>query len=247
MIRLLPMLCLWACGADAPVDPFAHRLEGAAQELEFALDASDPEPLIALLSGPRIAVEDGCPSVERIEDTAGIRETWTGGCVQADGTFIDGQLERFEGTTGDWISAEGFAVLRDDALLFYLDGAIEMAGEGGIWLIDATATTCGLEQDCAQGTMSVDLAFSIFPAAGFPHDYDVTVSGFIATDTTPILIDGAWRIDRAVCGIEPMDGTIAIQRGTHQTLRLDGAVACDACAEWALQGRPAPSYCATAL
>ena len=115
-------------------------------------------------------------------------------------------------------------------------------------MIDAAATTCStLGRNCAVGTVSVDLALTVFPAETYPVNYDVTVSGVVTTDTSPIVFDGAWSIDRTVCGIEPTEGMVAIQRGTHQSLQLDGATACDACAEWVLQGRPAPAYCATSF
>jgi len=248
MLRLFPTLLLAACGTDLTEDPVGPDLDAAAQDVEDALDAADPEPLLALLMGTDMPTMAGCPTVDRVEEPEGTREIWTGGCFQPDGTFVDGRLERFEGLDGTWVSGEAFALVRDGQTALFLDGAIELKGDGDIWLIDATATTCSnLGRSCEVGTVSVDLALTVFPAETYPTVYDVTVSGVVTTETSPILVDGAWRIDRTACGIEPMDGMVAIQHGTHQTLQLDGANTCDACAEWVLQGRPAPAYCATSF
>jgi hypothetical protein len=233
---------------DPSADSFGPDLDSASDDVEVALTAADPEPLIALLAGPGLDIVDGCPTVERLASAEGVRELWTGDCIQTDGTFISGRLERFEGASTGWVSGEGFGIYRNGRMEMFIDGAVSLSGEGGLWLVDATATTCSASGwNCADGTVSVDLAFTVFPTEGYPSAYEVTVSGVVASDASPIVIDGAWSIDRETCGVEPTGGMIAIQRGVHQTLQLDGAVACDACADWVLQGRPVSAYCATSF
>ena len=143
-----------------------------------------------------------------------------------------------------WTAGEAFSVIGAEGLERYLDGAVEVTGEDALWLAEATATACA-GNTCAQGAAAVDLSYTIHPAEGYPHDYDLTVSGVVAPleDAGAIVIDGAWSIEDGTCPMEPIQGLIVIQRTDHQTLSLDGATACDACAVWMVQGRDAPAFC----
>ena len=120
--------------------------------------------------------------------------------IQPDGTRIEGRLSWFDGHNTAWTAGEGFTVSGPEGLLYSLDGAIEVQGEDTLWLAEANATTCS-GATCAIGPVAVDLSYTIFPAEGYPTDYDVTVSGVVAgTDEAgTIVIEGAWSIDEDVC------------------------------------------------
>ena len=111
-------------------------------------------------------------------------------------------------------------------------------------MLEAAASLCGLESwECTDGVLGVDLSFSVYPAQGFPHDYDTTVSGVIATNSTPVTVDGAWSTDTSRCEIEAANGMFTVSQGEHHALTLNGALACDGCGEWQVQGQPTPGLC----
>lgn len=223
-------------------------LQTAAAELTQALQAARPDPLLAWALEPHGLVDtsSGCPLVTAVEQEGGTMELWEGDCVQPDGTRIEGQLRWFDGHSTAWASAEGFAVIGPEGLIYSLDGAVEIQGEDALWLAEANATACA-GQTCSTGLIAVDLSYTIFPAEGYPQDYDLTVSGVVAgaEESGTIMIEGAWSIDDAACESEPVQGLVAVKRGAHQTLHLDGASACDTCADWVVQGRVVPAFCGT--
>ena len=81
------------------------------------------------------------------------------------------------------------------------------------------------------------------PAAGFPEDYDATVSGTVATERASMTLDGAWSVDRGQCASEPVSGMLSIQRGEHHALTHDGALSCDGCVGWQVQGQDTNGLC----
>jgi len=220
------------------------NLDTAAWDMQLAIEGARPEPLLGWAIDPHAWVDtaSGCPMVTQTDQGDGMLEVWEGNCVQPDGTWIEGHLQWFDGPSGAWAAGENFSVTSEDGLQRHLDGAVEIVGDGALWLAEATATACS---DCSNGTLTVDLAFTVFPAEGYPQDYDLTVSGVIAPpeDSGAIVVDGAWSIEDSTCSVEPSRGLFAIQRADHQTITLDGATACDSCAVWTVQGRDAPAYC----
>ena len=97
------------------------------------------------------------------------------------------------------IAGDGFALYIDERLELYLDGAIEIWEQDELLLLDASATWCGLDAvDCAEGPITLDLSYSIYPAAGYPDIYDVTVSGVVAP-AAPIAVEGSWSVDFSIC------------------------------------------------
>jgi len=244
--RFLAITLLSACAFRAEQTPVGPDMNLAATELSLALEGSRPEPLLNWALDPHglIDTNSGCPSITQSSVDGGLLEVWEGGCEQPDGTQIDGRLIWFDGPTSAWTSAEGFSVTGPDGLELALDGAVEITGEGALWLADATATACA-GASCANPALSVDLAYTVFPAEGYPSDYDLTVSGVIAIveESGAITIDGAWSIDESACAEEPIQGLVAVQSSNHQTLTLNGSDTCDDCAAWVVQGRDAPAYC----
>jgi hypothetical protein len=239
-------LLLTACGVSTTPAPTGPDLAGAADDLQATLERSNPQPLLAWALEPHSLLDtsSGCPAVTVTEQEGGVFEQWQGDCEQPDGTQVHGSLTWFDGPDSAWTAGEQFSVEDFEGLVISLDGAVEVQGEGALWLAEANAMTCQ-GTACADGPMAVDLSYTIFPAEGYPLDYDVTVSGVVAESGGAIIIDGAWSIDEATCAREPINGLIAVKHGTHQTLRLDGASACDACGSWMVQGRDAPAYCGT--
>ena len=103
------------------------------------------------------------------------------------------------------------------------------------------AAVVALATHCANLT-TVDLSYSIYPAGGYPDTYDVTVSGVVSSGMQ-IAVEGAWSIDLASCPGEPTDGVFALQQSERHDLILDGAIDCDSCADWTVQGVSVTQFC----
>ncbi len=230
---------LVGCGSTAPTDASAPD----ASVLVTTLAASRPEPLVELVLDPReaLGVEDECPRVVEVDET---QERWVGGCSLSDGTRVTGELSLYDGPEGAWVAADGFALRQDDELLLYLDGAVELFGDGDQMTLDAAASMCGVGLSCAEGIATVDLSFSLFPLATWPVDYDATVTGVVALGgTAPTAVDATWSIDEAICASEPVDGLFTLARGERHALTLDGQEDCDGCAIWTIQGLAVGEHC----
>lgn len=232
------LLVLIGCDADAPAPVSAPDPSTVRQ----ALIAAHPEPLIELVDDTRavIGAEDGCPSLE-VEDG---QERWVGGCTLSDGTAVEGTLVRYDGPEGTWVASEGFALREGGELLFYLDGAIEIYGEGDLLQMDAAASLCGVGLSCVDGPLTVDLSYSLYPLVQYPTSYDATVTGVVLGEQGgPISVDGAWSVNDATCSDEPASGIFAIRQREQHALILDGDRACDGCAGWSVQGLGVGRYC----
>lgn len=218
-----------------------------------AVRTVQPGPILALpdLIEDILDADDACPVLavmEHGDDGLGTtRELWTGGCQLSDGTVVDGVLEWVAQPDGLWIAGEGFSITRDGTQELYVDGTLEIIEQQDLLLVDADATWCGHSAfPCDGDPLTVDLRYSIYPAHQYPEIYDVTVSGVVAPGA-PIAVEGSWRVDQRICATEPMDGVFALDDGQRHDLTLDGAVACDACAEWVVQGRAVSPFCDVAL
>lgn len=247
-MRNLTLLLLIGCGAEQA----AHTTPDGAV-VERAIRTARPGPLLEMSALIRDLApsEPGCPQIEVLESADGVptRELWTGGCQLSDGTLIDGALELVDQNDGteEWLSGDAFAVTRmvagDAELELFLDGTLEAVEQQDLLLLDAAASWCGGESaPCADGLVTVDLSYSIYPAYGYPDAYDVTVSGVVAPGA-PIAVEGSWSIDLGACPGEPTDGVFALRQGERHDLTLDGSVSCDACAGWTVQGLPVDNYC----
>lgn len=246
--RNFSLLLLIGCGAEQ----VSHTTPDGAV-VERAIRTARPGPLLELpaLIRELVPAEPGCPQVEILEsvDDVPTRELWTGGCQLSDGTLIDGSLELVNQLNGaeEWLSGDAFTVTRmvagDAELELFLDGTLEASEQQDLLLLDAAASWCGGDAaPCADGMVTVDLSYSIYPADGYPDSYDVTVSGVVAPGA-PIAVEGSWSIDLRACPGEPTDGVFALRQGERHDLTLDGSVACDACADWTVQGLPVDDYC----
>ena len=253
---LVPVaLLMGACGtvespsAIGPAD---------ASLLREGLAATSPDVWIDLVEDPTDILGDtlDCPLYEPLSPLAGdaplgevpLRERWSGPCFQSDGTRVTGSLERFDDGELTWRAGQGFEMRREGELLFALDGAIELGGQGDLLLVDTTVTASGSPgADCVDGLRTLDLAWTIFPSQGYPDAYDATVSGVVGYGASPVAIEGTWSIDTASCGTEPASGTIAVDQGWRQYIELDGAEDCDACATWVVKGVEVPEVCGLQL
>lgn len=250
MIRLLPIAALFLAGCLAEPEQLRAPDNTAVEQ---AIRTARPGPLLALpgLLRDMVPAEPGCPQIDVLEATGGTptRELWTGGCQLSDGTLIDGSLELLERDDEQWLAGDAFSVTRptpDGAELeLYLDGALEAIEQQDLLLLDAAATWCGGDDvPCTDGPVTVDLSYSIYPASGYPDAYDVTVSGVsVSAPAAPIAVEGSWSIDLAACPGEPTDGVFAFRQDERHDLTLDGSLACDACADWSVQGVPVTDFC----
>jgi hypothetical protein len=238
------LLMLTACGISPATTPV---VEADPAPLLEAMSAVQPEPLVELVEHPHtvIGTAEDCPVVTVLESAPDtLREHWQGGCTLESGHEVTGEIERFDGPDGAWIAGNGFRLQLGSDTIFMLDGAIEVSVSGELWLIDAAASVCGTENwACTQGLLGLDLAFSIYPAALFPNDYDTTVSGAMATEDSTFTLDGAWSVDDSTCILEPTRGMLSVQQGLHHALTLNGADNCDGCIGWQVQGQPTPGLC----
>lgn len=238
LLALAPA-CAGAPVADAPVPAALLTAEAAAARA--VVDAVDPLPLLAFPEVLLAALPPGgdCPLVR---EDGGI-VTWTGGCTSADGRFtIDGELQSSTGEGRRWVAGEGFAVRAGGAALVQLDGAIEEEQQGEVVLLDASATWCGGAAPCAEGPRTVDLSFTLLPAAAAPERFDGTVMGAVGLLDGVVTVEGAWR--GAACGLEADHGLFAFGGALRHTLVWEGRAACDACADWTVEGLAAPPLCA---
>ena len=252
MIRTLPVLLLIACDPISQIAAETLYADSAADSamVEQALDAVRPGPILALTDriAALTALGGACPRVDVLEQDAEgepVREVWSGGCSTADGAQIEGFVEVHSTERGQWMAGEALSVSRDGGLELYFDGAIETVEQDDLLLIEAAATWCSPEAPCGTEDLTVDLSYSIYPAAGYPDVYDITVSGITigAATETPITVEGAWSINAEACATEPTNGAFALQRGERHDLGMDGALSCDDCAVWTVQGVDAPPYC----
>lgn len=241
---IIPLII--ACGGTDAAD----TMEFDSAPMVEATQATQPEPLVALVeqSHTVIGTEIDCPSVEVVSQTPDtLHERWTGGCTMSDGTQVNGTVERFDGPNAAWIVGNNFRLQKDLETTFMLDGAVTLHVSGDLWLVEAAASVCGLENwGCPNGTLGLDLSFTLYPAHGFPNDYDTTVSGVVAAHSTPLTVDGAWSIDSELCEIEPVTGLLTVSQGDHHSFTLNGAFACDGCGDWQVQGQPTPGLCGIA-
>ncbi len=252
-----------ACGSSAEEGLSERPDPGLLTE---GLAQVSPEPWIDLVEDTSAWAGDlsPCADSERIEefdDEGGllsVRESWSGPCELADGSFVRGHLERFEDEDRSWLAGRSFQLLRDDETVFLLDGAVELGGQGDLLLLDAAASTCGAPgQSCEEGVHTLDLTWTVYPAHGYPEAYDATVSGVVGSvfsgveavgdEDVPMSVEGTWSIDSSACELEPASGTIAVQRGERHAVELDGLEECDACATWVVQGVDGEAFCELSL
>jgi len=240
MIRALPALALLAgCDGTQPQD----RAAPDPKTLAPILSVSRPESLMDLVLDTREALgaEEDCPSVTAMDEGL---ERWMGGCRLSDGTQVEGELTRYDGPEGVWVAADGFT-LRDGAgLALYLDGAVELIGEGDQMTLDVAASLCGVGLSCDAGVATADLSFILYPLTTWPTNYDASVTGVVALGgSAPTAVDGTWSVDVDQCSSEPVDGIFTLARGERHALTLDGQTDCDGCATWNVQGLQVGEYC----
>jgi len=244
MTRILLPFALIGCGAPAGLSEPPAADPTAAIEASAAIQL---DGLIALAEQPAVMMGfDGqCPRVTKMEsDDATIHLRLDGECTSDAGRRITGHLEHYEGPDALWLIGSDFQIIEGESLVFGLDGAIEITPSGSLWLVDVAAAMCGTPSwSCEDGVLALDLNYTVFPAAGFPEDYDTTVSGTVATERTSMTLDGAWSIDRQQCALEPVSGMLSVQRGEHHALTHDGAQICDGCADWQVQGQATDGLC----
>jgi hypothetical protein len=242
-MRLISLSLLYACGTESPetetpvTDP-AH--------MEQMLASINPESLALLVDETEswIPADANCPLVQTLQEEGTNRHVWQGDCVQSDGTLVMGRLELYEAQETTWVVGEGFGIRRDQQLELWLDGAIELVDQDELLLLDVAASVCGINgAECVDGTMVLDLAYTIYPAAGYPTQFDATVSGAIGRDDVLIEVEGTWSMDLDRCTQEPTTGLFAFQQAERHTVAFDGASDCDACAAWQVQGVAVTPYC----
>jgi hypothetical protein len=244
MRLFLPALLLSACGNPAAID---NAILVETSPLRDTFTAISLEPLVSLVEQPLSLIETqaDCPRITVLpsaENTT--HERWQGGCTLADGALVHGELEHFIGPGTEWIAGRDFRIEHGDTLRFGIDGAIEITAADALWLVDAAVALCGTHAwPCDDGVLGLDLAYTIYPAATFPNDYDTTVSGVVATETRTSTLDGAWSVDTQRCAAEPVSGLLSINQGAHHAMTLDGADACDGCAALQVQGLSVPDLC----
>lgn len=244
----LPIIVLVGC--NEAIESGAYPEDVNPQPISEVVQAVQPQPLVELVEHTArvVGTEAECPIVTVLESKEGeIHERWEGGCTLADGSAIQGTLERFDGPDTTWLTGQNFRIERNGQTAFGFDGAIEITALDSLWLVDAAASVCGLRHwECSEGFLGLDLTSTIFPAASFPENYDITVSGAVATDRNTLTLDGAWSVDQSICEIEPTSGMLSVRLGEHHAIELDGAIACDGCASWQVQGQPTPGLCGLA-
>ena len=244
-MRLLVTIGLMTGCNTAVVDE--PLVESDPTPVAEAARAADPGPMVDLVqrTSSIVGIDPDCPRVEPIdtEDVAN-HERWTGGCRLNDGTEVFGVLERRDAPDGAWVTGTDFRLVQQGDLVFALDGAIELTDVDALWLMDISASVCGIGSwPCSDGVLGMDLTATMYPSIGFPDDYDTTVSGAIATDRATTTVDGAWSVNSGLCAIEPTDGSLSVRHGDLHAIELDGQQACDGCAAWEVQGQPMPSLC----
>lgn len=244
MFRFSLPLALIACGSPTKVEPAAVLDPSPALEASAAVQL---DALIGLVEQPMsgFPTSPECPSITPLLDDAEVlHERIIGDCELPNGHLLSGSLERYDGPDGTWLIGSDFQVVDDDQLIFGLDGAIEITPTGSLWLVDAAAALCGTHDwSCTDGVLALDLSYTVFPAEGYPADYDATVSGTVVTERASMTLDGAWSVNIAQCPLEPLTGMLSIQQGEHHAITHDGALACDGCAGWQVQGRATDGLC----
>ncbi|MAY79390.1 MAG: hypothetical protein CL930_01230 [Deltaproteobacteria bacterium] len=244
IILIIPLII--ACGGTEA----SNVAEFDSAPVAEATKATQPEPLVALVEQTHaiVGTEVDCPAVETVSHTPdALHERWTGGCTMSDGTQVKGDLERFDGPNAAWVVGNNFRLQKEQETTFMIDGAVTLHVSGNLWLVEAAASVCGLENwMCTDGFLGLDLSFTLYPAQGFPNDYDTTVSGVVATNSSPLTVDGAWSINSELCEVEPVTGLLTVSQGDHHSFTLNGAFACDGCGDWQVQGQPTPGLCGIA-
>jgi hypothetical protein len=214
------------------------------EPVAMAFSAAQPDLALALLEDPALWLpfDQDCPAVAPSGEG---RERWVGGCTQADGTAIVGELERSLGLDGEWVAGDGFQVVDPDGnLLVLLDGAVEVVANGELIGIGAAFTACGPAHPCALGPVTADLALTLYPSSGYPTRYDLTVDGVVAGNgLSPTTVFGAWSVDRTACPLEPTGGSFVLTGDAPYSLDFDGASVCDACGALGFEGLPSGQAC----
>ena len=244
MTRFFLPLALFGCGTNAGLSEPITADPTAAIEASAAIQL---DGLIALAEQPTavISVDAQCPRVTKLQENDNtLHVRLEGDCTTTTGMQVSGHLEHYEASDALWLIGSDFQIADGDTLVFGLDGAIEITPSGSLWLVDVAAAMCGTQSwSCQDGVLALDLSYTIFPSAGFPDDYDTTVSGTVATARASMTLDGAWSIDRDQCASEPVSGMLSIQRGEHHAITHDGALTCDGCVRWQVQGQETDGLC----
>ena len=245
-MRFLPAVIILLSGCET--EPTELVVPNSAI-VEQAIYIARPEPNLDLPILLRELAENstGCPQVEVLEHGSDghppARVLLTGGCIRPDGAVVDGSLVHVEREDEQWFDGDGFVISRDNERELFFDGTLETSEHQDLLLVDISAAWCGGSAvPCADSPVTVDLSYSIYPAGGYPDAYDVTVSGVVSSGTQ-IAVEGAWSIDLASCPGEPTDGVFALQQGERHDLILDGAIDCDSCADWTVQGVSVTEFC----
>jgi hypothetical protein len=244
-------IIFWLVGCFQP-ETTVNPADVDASSLQNALPFTDPIPLIDIENTLRskIPMSPQCPSIHTIDNL----EIWQADCELRDGHRLEGEL-RFEIDTspylveqGDTIKgrtenilAENFHYTIDGETTLYLDGHIQFWSIDRLLRMEQVLNQCGLYGDgCTEPISYTDMVASIYPSDS--PSYDVTVSGLVLTDS-PILIDGTWHIDPTACPTEASSGMIAVQHTNRHDIILDGAISCDGCADWSIEGSSVGPFC----
>lgn len=244
MLRLFIPLALAACGTPAELSDSVAADPGAVIDASAAIQL---DGIIALAEQTKalMTIDEQCPRVTQLQDDENVLHVrLDGDCTMGNGQYISGHIEHYDSPDGEWLIGSDFQLTETDSLVFGLDGAIEITPTGSLWLVDVAAALCGTQNwSCDDGVLALDLSYTVFPASGFPVDYDATVSGTVVTERGSMTLDGAWSIDREQCEAEPVSGMLSIQQGKHHALTHNGATACDGCADWQVQGQNTDGLC----
>lgn len=244
-------IILWLLGCFQP-ETAVNQADVDPSSLQNALPFTDPIPLIDIENTLRskIPMTPQCPSIHTIDNL----EIWQADCDLKDGHRLEGEL-RFEIDTATYtleedeplkgrsenIVAESFHYSVDGETSLYLDGHIQFWSIDRLLRMEQVLNQCGLYGNvCEDPITYTDMVASIYPSDS--PNYDVTVSGLILTNS-PILIDGTWNINPTECPTEATSGIIAVQQTNRHDIILDGAISCDGCADWSVEGSSVGPFC----
>ena len=167
MIRLFIPLTLAACGTPAEVSDSVAADPGAVVEASAAIQL---DGIIALTEQTKalIPVDEQCPRVTQLQDDETVLHVrLDGDCTMGNGQYVTGHVEHYEGPDGMWLIGSDFQLTEADALIFGLDGAVEITPTGSLWLVDVAAALCGTQNwSCEDGVLALDLNYTVFPASG---------------------------------------------------------------------------------
>lgn len=169
---------------------------------------------------------------------------WASDCLLDDGATVDGVLTWTHTDDGAVLLGDRFVLRRDGRTELELDGLIELTEQGDLLLLTVAAAWCGPGGPACEDTLAtVDLAYTLFPAADYPTAYSVTVEGAVGTDDAVMAVEGMWAIDDQVCAEEPVFGVLSLRGARGHALELDGAERCDGCGTWAVASSDDPGWC----